>query len=489
MRRILDGDCTWLQQAARTLVAVLLVGGCGGVEPGTAGRDELLAVHVEGAAFRDASGRQVLLRGYNARVDGIFDVTFDDGRVALEDIPPFDESDAQLFEELGLNILRLPVNWSGLEPHPRQYNAAYMRRIDAVVELARRHHFYVLIDLHQDAYSKEFGEDGQPLWAIVPPPPALLQGPLTDLDQRRLSMPVLEAGINFFANVAVPDGRAIQDAFTAAVQQLVRRYVGNPSVIGYEAFNEPIILFNDPILDAFHQRFATAVHAIDPDAAIFFEPTALRNQSDRARVPTAPWPNGRGVYAPHIYTTVFSPPNNSWASEDPAMLEPSMAAAAQEAAAWGTPLFVGEFGIDQTLERGPRYLAAELDLQDHFLASSTVWVWRETGYWGLKDADGVERTATVRAISRPYPRAVAGDLLAIERPTPTVLHVRYRGSDRTGALPNEVAVSTAQFADYEIRCDGAPVAFVRRTGRAEFHCPGGVGEHAFDLVGKPEPAP
>jgi len=37
-------------------------------------------VHVEGAAFRDGQGRQLLFRGYNTKVDGIFDVTFEDGR-------------------------------------------------------------------------------------------------------------------------------------------------------------------------------------------------------------------------------------------------------------------------------------------------------------------------------------------------------------------------------------------------------------------------
>src|SRR5262249_7295728 len=144
-------------------------------------------------------GRQILLRGYNARVEGIFDVTFDDGRIPLEEIPPFVEDDAQRFEQLGLNVLRLPVNWSGLEPHPQAYNEDYMRRVDAVVALGLRHHFYVLIDIHQDAYSKEFAEDGAPLWAIVPPPPMLLQGPLDDLESRRISGPVLRATNSFFS--------------------------------------------------------------------------------------------------------------------------------------------------------------------------------------------------------------------------------------------------------------------------------------------------
>jgi len=34
------------------------------------------------------------------------------------------------------------------------------------------------------------GEDGAPYWAIVPPPPERLGGPLVDLEARRLSKPV-----------------------------------------------------------------------------------------------------------------------------------------------------------------------------------------------------------------------------------------------------------------------------------------------------------
>ena len=262
------------------------------------------------------------------------------------------------------------------------------------------------------------------------------------------------------------------------------RYAGDPVVVGYEAFNEPIAS-SEEILAAFYQRFAAGVHAIDPDAPVFFEPIALRNSFDAAPLPPAPWSNGQGVYAPHIYTTVFSAPGDSWASQDPTVLAPSMAAAAQEATAWNTPLFVGEFGIDQTLERGHRWLEAELDLQDQYLASSTIWVWRETGDWGLLDADGNVREATAVTVSRPFPRAVAGDLLAIERPAPGTLRVRYRATAESGAQPNVVSAADVHFSDFEIRCDGQVVPLTRLIGRAEFRCPGNAGEHTFELSGTP----
>ena len=122
----------------------------------------------DGTQLRDAAGRIRIFRGVNARVEGIFDVTFDDGRQRLEPIPVFTAQDASRMRALGLNVLRLPVNWSGVEPERDVFDEAYLDRVADVVDLCKAEGVHVLIDFHQDAYSKEIGEDGAPLWAIVP---------------------------------------------------------------------------------------------------------------------------------------------------------------------------------------------------------------------------------------------------------------------------------------------------------------------------------
>ncbi len=267
-------------------------------------RTDPAAVHVAGQIFRDGQGRQLLFRGYNAKVNGIFDAQFSDGRAPNETFPDFDEASAAKFEELGFDAMRLTINWSALEPTPLHYSDAFFAKVDAVLDMAHRHHFYVILDMHQDAYSKEIGEDGAPLWAITPTPAPsqILAGPSDD--SRRTSDIVLEAGFNFFANAQASDGRALQDAFIAAVSVLAKRYSLDPAVIGFEAFNEPVVLSQDE-LDAFHARFADAVHVIDRDAPILFEPIATRNQFDRALSPSSPFTHGPGVYAVHIYTGIF----------------------------------------------------------------------------------------------------------------------------------------------------------------------------------------
>ena len=225
--------------------------------------------------------------------------------------------------------------------------------------------------MHQDAYSKEIGEDGEPLWAIVPPPTQLLSGPSDD--SRRLTGPVLNAGFSFFADDPATDGRPLQDAYIQAVQVMVRRVLGNPTVLGYEAFNEPVVLSQDD-LTSFHQTFADGVHAIDRDAPVLFEPLGTAQRGRQAFLTPTPWSNGPAIYAPHIYTAWFSVPSqNGWESEDAGALVPSMAAANTEAMAWATPLFVTEFGCDVSNDKGTKWISAELDLQDQWLASSTAW--------------------------------------------------------------------------------------------------------------------
>lgn len=465
------------------LLASLLLLSCSSDGPRRRTRPD--AVLVDGATLRDGQGRHLILRGYNARVTGMMDVTYTDGRAPQYVIPPFGEADFARFEALGFNVLRLPINWSAIEPEPGAYSEAFLVQLEQILDWALAHDVYVLIDMHQDGYSKEIGEDGAPRWAIVPYPSdeELTGGPADD--DRRLAPNVLAAGLAFFADSLALDGRSLQAAFMEAALVVARRVAGHDAVLGYEAFNEPV-MFDVDVLRAFHERFADAIHEVDADAPVFFEPRGVRNQTDAEPLPTTPWSRGAAVYAPHIYTAWFSVPDQGgWASEDPAVLLPSMQAASDEAAAWAVPLFIGEFGCDQAIARGPVWIAEELDLQDRFLASSTAWVWAETNAWGANDGDKVERRETIRVMSRPYPRRIAGTIVAIERPTPDVLRVRYTATARTAGLPHELSASADHITDVTVHCDGAETAHTALTGRVEVICPSAAEgtEHTVELHG------
>ena len=444
-------------------------------------------LHFAEGRLRDQHGREVTLRGVNARAQGIFDVTFTDGRLPLEPIPTFDAGDADRMRGFGFNLLRLPISWSALEPEPGQYDRRYLDRIAAIVSVCQRRGILVVIDFHQDAFSKEIGQDGAPRWVLDlllgPGGYPYLGGPLTDLDVRRFAPATVAAFRDFFA-----DAHDVQDRYAAAASAVAMRFRRSRGVLGYEIMNEPFALVaggTQAQLDAFHVRVATAIRRVDRRHLVIFEPDTIRNATNQAPVPAAPFPVPGGMYAPHIYTGVFD--TTDFSSGDPALLAPSMERAAVEAAAWGTPLLVGEYGIDPASPVANRWITAELDLQDRLRAHSTFWLWEEisSGHWGLYDgesADGGEHVGRTRALSRVYARAVPGTVVehAFDDAAST-LRLRYQAR---GDAPLELFVPPRRYPDgFVLRCDGRPLAVPRsaKNGVVQVRCGRGGGERLVEV--------
>ncbi len=437
-----------------------------GVACGSSPR-ETTPLSSDGTHMRDEQGRIAILRGVNARVEGVFDVTFSDGRIPLEPIPPLEASDCRRMRELGLDLLRLPINWSGIEPVRGSYDEAYLARVDAAVQCAAGAGVYVMIDIHQDAYSKEIGEDGAPLWAIVPAPDMLLQGPLEDLGDRRTSAQVTAAFDTFFDQ---DDPAGLQAAFFAMLDRVAARWADDPAVIGFEIYNEPPVGQQDVI--PFSIEAAARIRAAAPKKLVFFEPTATRNLFDFAPKPSEPFPVDNVVYAPHIYTFVFYSDPTRLEQLQPADLEPSMRLAREEATAWRTPLVIGEYGIGPTGINADLWMGVQAELHDRYLASDAFWVWKENSQasWGVFDHTGdtwVERPQVVGWLSRPHAARIAGEVVANE----------YDHTTRTMTLETRSSGVHAIYVPsetYTLTCNGAVMTGPRdpATGLVEVACNG-----------------
>ena len=431
----------------------------------------------------DRDGREVRLHGVNARVAGVFDVALDGGRTPLEEIPAFGAADAARMRALGLDALRLPIQWSGVEPtETGGFDDAYLSRVAAAVDVAHAAGLLVLVDFHQDAYSKEIGEDGAPYWAIVPPPPAKLGGPLTDLEARRLSKPVLDAFDTFFGPSA--DGVRLRARFAKMAAHVATRFADHPGVVGFELYNEPVA--TAPRLRVFHEEVLAAVRAAAPRKLVLFEPPAIRNLVDSAEIPDAPLGAGT-VYAPHIYTAAFGSEEVRSAVTEGA-LRRSYEAARAEADAWQAPLVVTEIGFAPQHPRFAEYMGWHATLADELGASTFFWVWKEPsqGSWGLYayDATGAEteRPAVVAALSRVRVEATAGRVERIERPDATTLRVTFRGLETT----REHVLSAGALATLEsATCDGADVALAAGPFGTSTALCGGAGRHVLVVRARP----
>jgi endoglycosylceramidase len=436
----------------------------------------------------DQTGRVMVFRGVNARVQGVFDVQLDPARCpppsdVLEAIPPLTDDDLARMRTMGFDALRLPIDWSAIEPTQGNDDDAYLMRVEDVVARAAAHDIRVLIDFHADGWSKDLGEDGAPTWATVPTPTTLLCGPLTDLGTRRMN--TLTNYTTFFDDT-IPTSVALHQAYGAMVAHVAARFADEPDVLGYDLFNEP--LPNDAAIERFYARILPALRAVDTRHLAFFEPSAVRNLTNRGPIATTPFPDANGVYAVHLYTLSFSDPNNELATITRARLQPNVMRAVSEAASYQAPLFAGEWGVTPSSPGSSAYVGFMYDLFDSVAASSTVWLWKEEsqGGWGFYDVDAsgqfTERPAVFAAHTRPWAEVIAGTPMGATYDATTQTYtLTYVG--RNDLAPNVLRVPASMYPSFVLRCDGATRTATRdaMTSRVEVVC-AGAGMHVVTLT-------
>lgn len=425
----------------------------------------------------DPSGRQVLLRG--AAVVGMQDVAYPNANggpaifpvdpAAYEgkcpaasslipqpplceveaDRPAYEQSvapgsgdDFAQLRSLGFDVIRLVLNWSQLEPQPGVYSATYLARVKQVVGWASQQGIYVILDMHQDQYSRYIipgkpstlpagctssgGSDGAPKWAVFTDgkPACALFGE-SDLNPAEGA-----AFYNFWHNHPLPGpqgaapGPGLQDHYIGALVALAKEFENNSTVLGYEVMNEPQpgSLASLPVenlytataqdLFPFYQRVIEALTGVRdtlptcpvahptslnnacayPQLAhvsrqmVFVEPIAYRNLVDfspQVSRPITQYPNL--VWAPHIYTHAFTLDQFMGypitGSPFPTSYTFGYQTAEAEAQALHAALFTTEFGDSSSTDG--TVLAGETAAQEATLTGGTVWAWK-----GLSQAMG-----------------------------------------------------------------------------------------------------
>jgi endoglycosylceramidase len=407
----------------------------------------------------DAHGRTVLLRGVN--IDGIVDYwkpslkppypsdpaayrhhrcPADDPHVEGVPICWFDLPEMR---RLGYDNIRLNVSWSLLEPRPGHIDKQYVARIAQVVGWAKRQGIWVTIDLHQDAWSKyvftpsgskclppsgpTVGYDGAPKWASRSRLPACTVDNIRELDPA-----VIGNAQAFWSDFSAPDGTGLQEHYAHMLAVLAKRFAHDPAVAGYDLMNEPEPgalpeVENTVEMLPFYAKVARTILVSVPHfrQLLFFEPGVERNTTSQRAFLTSwssvsSYPNA--VYAPHIYTDVFSLGAVAGTPEI-ATFSSDYAAAIADAKALGLPLWVGEFGGSPQGDK--IVLAQHFAQQERHLIGGTMWLWKENAndtapdtFWGIygppftgESVRGTPQPKRVHRTSRVYPVLTAGTLL------------------------------------------------------------------------------
>ncbi len=360
-------------------------------------------VRVEGRWLVDGDGGVAILHGANVsgRAKG-------PPFVALEDPAGFDQVAAW-----GFNVVRLLTSWEAIEPAPGAFDTAYLDRYVELVREARARGLRVLVDMHQDVWSRAFCGDGAPAWALpadTEPFPAEACGPGWFAYQ---FTPAVARAVDHFW-----ESDELRAHYRDAVVELARRLRDEPAVLGYDLMNEPIgyseILgqpdYERDRLGPFYRDVAAAIRAVDPAALVFLEPPGAAGVG----FPSFLEPLGAAgaVLAAHCYDPIQATLGVYLGTRE--ARERRYGEIVDFAASLGMAPFIGEWGVYESVPNKREALADEVVIHDRLMVSGTIWNYEPTGYdWNgeggsIVEAGGVERSF-MDVLVRPYPWRVAGE--------------------------------------------------------------------------------
>jgi endoglycosylceramidase len=360
------------------------------------------ALRADGARLRDSEGGVVILRGMNVAIDA--------------KVPPFrpldDLTRLDALPQWGVNVVRLLFTWEAYEPERERYDESYLDYIAGAIEACRARGAWVILDLHQDAFSRfSVGGCGEgfPRWALPPDVTPLEPDNgeactswnvqmILDLDMHR-------AWQAFHANV-----NGVRDRYLALLRRLGERFGGQPGLIGFDMLNEP---WGDEgtELGPLYTEAARALRAGAPQALLFVSPHALTSGGLDTELERPAFDNF--VYSPHYYDGGVLL-LHAWSGTDLSSVFDQMQAVAQR---WNAPLFLGELGAPVEAQGALDYVDALYAQLDRRFASAAHWGfaahWRplEKDGWNREDLSVVDDAGRLRANYRvrPFVARIAGE--------------------------------------------------------------------------------
>ncbi len=391
-----------------------------------AGGHGLPWLHSDGRMIVDPEGREVLLRGMDV-VSLLHPAGTAGGRL------PAPAAFATMAAD-GFDVIRAPITWAGIEPRPGRFSAPYLARIRELVDRAAAAGLYTVLDLHDLDWSRRYGGDGAPAWATAGPLPTSFPAPPPW--DRHLAPGVLASYGIFWA-----DWGGWQRDVIASWRYVARAFARDPAVCAFDLWNEPHPfpappgLFAKKLLLPFEARLITSLATVAPRQMWMTEQTL--DFGLPTYVGRLPYPNQ--VFSSHVFATLLDPPWDLHPAAEYA--SPLRLLEAQARTAHAAP-WVGEFGGPPS--RGATtWIDRELGEFDRFEMGWAYWAWSQVGSWSA-----ATHPARLRALARPYPRAVPGTLTAVRfDPAARRLTVAFTG--RSGGRPTLVAVP-ARFTRYRL---------------------------------------
>jgi hypothetical protein len=86
------------------------------------------------------------------------------GADEFDPVLSFNQVDAQLWQSLGHNLMRLGTMWPGVVPSRDQVNSTYLDVMTNLTAMSSSYGIFTLLDFHQDTFSTRFCGEGESIW-------------------------------------------------------------------------------------------------------------------------------------------------------------------------------------------------------------------------------------------------------------------------------------------------------------------------------------
>jgi endoglycosylceramidase len=435
-------------------------------------------VSLERDGFHDAEARRLFLRGVNVA-----------GNAKLSPFLPFEDPGWwDLLAYWGFNMVRLTLFWEAVEPAPGKYDYGYLDKMASLADQAARRGLYILLDMHQDLYSRWLCGDGAPDWAL----PAYVDPQRNDGFGGQfwgaaytLSRDVRCCFTHFFLS------ERLQEHYRLAWQQVAARFKDHPFLLGYDIMNEPSRgyipndrgQFENLVLQPFYEDVISAIREVHPRAIGFVEPHMQNMYSSRLE----PFSLRGLVYAPHIYDSMAVTLRFDLLPDD-RLFSRLLRAHQEKAMELSLPLFIGEFGAPWSM--GPcstRNMAVDDALQvlEGSFIDCAYWDYsvRDVKAWNGEDFSLIDEEGRPRGLEvnvRPYLARLKGRPLSQSFDCRTkAFQVRFES--RPGRPPAVIRVPAVQYPrGFELRLSDGRAMYHEENGELCYY-PARQGSHQVYL--------
>jgi aryl-phospho-beta-D-glucosidase BglC (GH1 family) len=262
----------------------------------------------------------------------------------------FTEPDAEYIHSLGLNLVRIPINYRLFEDdmNPGVIKEGAFEHLDRVIELCAKYQIYTIIDLHALP-----GSQNQH-WHSDNPTHKALFWKYKDFQDRALYL----------------------------WEVIAERYKDQPWVAGYDLINEPADPTGEKVFP-YYKRLKDAIRKIDPNHILFIEGNSYAKDFSMF---TEVWDNT--VYTNHDYASPgFGgdyPGYSNGRYVDRDTIEQDFLNRSVFMLTHNIPIWVGEFGplytgIPEKDEIRYRVLKDQLAYYSKYRVSWCIWLYKDMG--------------------------------------------------------------------------------------------------------------